>query len=185
MFSTSVRLTGVCDVRPYTMTLMLPYDKIASRDDRAFPLDEFAAYPRLIVMDWREEEPRILKAFFKATGLPIDTAKLETSSTSEYYQLVRGDVRIDVPWSENVSAQHSMLVALQQLFGATHSIRYLNHAAVSDGGYFVVETNDAWRSLNTRNPNVRWFFTPIDLLPDVFKSDVELLARIGKEYGDA
>jgi hypothetical protein len=162
---------------------MHPYDKIVSRDDRSFPLDDFSTYSQLLLVDWKEEEPRILSAFFNATGLSSDGAKLYVDDKSQYYQLVRGDVRIDVPWGDEISAQHSMLVALQRVFGASHSIRYLNHA-FGDTGYFVVETNESWRRLESQNPNVRWFFTPIELLPDVFKSDVDALAQVGRRYGE-
>ncbi|MBA8888292.1 hypothetical protein FHW12_002516 [Dokdonella fugitiva] len=162
---------------------MHPYDTIVSRDVGAFPLDEFSKYPRFMPVDWREEEPRILSAFFKATGLPAEGTALEMDERTSYYQLVRGSERVDVPWGDEASAQHSMLVALQRMFGASHSIRYLNHGC-ADTGCFVVETNEDWRSLERANPHVRWFFTPIDLLPDVFKSDVDDLVRVGKTYGE-
>lgn len=164
---------------------MSPYDKITSRNDRSFPFDDFSTYPRLMIVDWREEEPRILKAFFKATELPADGTVLEMDDATQYYQLVRGDLRVDVPWGDEASAQHSTLVALQRLFGTSHSIRYLNHAAFGDTGYFLVETNETWRRLESQNPHVRWFFTPIEILPDVFKSDVEMLSQAGERYSDA
>lgn len=160
---------------------MHPYDTIVSRDVDAFPLDGFLDYPRLMSVDWREEEPRMLSAFFKATGLPADGTALEMDDRTSYWQLVRGSDRVDVPWGDEVSAQHSMLVALQRVFGASHSIRYLNHGC-TDTASFVVETNEDWRRLESANPHVRWFFTPIERLPDVFKSDIDDLSNVGKTY---
>jgi len=164
---------------------MHPYDKITSRDSRLFPIDDFSAYPRLILVDWREEEPRILKAFFKATGLSPDDTALEMDERAQCYQLVRDDVRFNVPWGPEASAQHSMLVALQQAFCASHSIRYLNQAALSDTGCYVVESNETWQLLEAQYPHVRWFFTPLELLPDTFKSDIEELRQIGARYAGA
>lgn len=164
---------------------MHPYDKITSRDSERFPASDFSTYPRLILVDWREEEPRILDAFFKATGLAPNEATLEMDDKTSYYQLVRGDRRFEVPWGPKTSAQHFMLVALQQAFGSTHSIRYLNHVALSDAGAYVVETNETWQSLEKQHPHVRWFFTPLDLLPDTFNTNVEELRRIGARYGEA
>jgi hypothetical protein len=164
---------------------MHPYDKIISRDSQLFPVDDFSAYPRLIVVDWREEEHRILKSFFKATGLAPEGATLEMDDKTQYFQLVRGDFRIDIPWGAEASAQHSMLLALQQAFASTHSIRYLNHAAFGDAGGFVVETNETWRVLENQYPHVRWFFTPLALLPDTFKSNEKELHRVGAIYGAA
>lgn len=142
-------------------------------------------YHKLIRVDWREEERRILAAFIEATGLPADNAALEMDDKTQYYQLVGDSFRIDVPWGDNVSAQHSMLAALQQAFAATHSIRLLNRAVLGDTGCFLVETNETWRLLEEQNPHVRWFFTPIELLPDTFNSDTEILERIGTQYSDA
>ena len=161
---------------------MLPYDRITSRDNAAFPLDEFIDYAHTLAVDWREEEPRILRAFLRATGLPADDARLEMDPKTECYDLVRGALRIAVPWGEAVSAQHSMVRALDEAFRDSHAIRYLNHAALGDGSWFVVETGEAWTTLEDRNEHVRCFFTPVDRLPDTFKADIDKLAAAGARY---
>ena len=161
---------------------MFPYDNILSHDNELFPFDDFSSYPRLMFVDWKEEEPRILQAFFKAAALPADGTRLEMDDATQYYQLIHGDKSAEVPWGDDISAQHSMLVALQKVFGTTRSIRYLNHAASGDTGYFLVETNETWQELEKNNPHVRWFFTPVELLPDTFTTDVEVLSQVGGKY---
>ncbi|HTU68340.1 MAG TPA: hypothetical protein VMF52_20525 [Steroidobacteraceae bacterium] len=159
-----------------------PYDKIASRDAQSFPYDDFFKYPRRLLVDWKEEEPRILDDFLAATGLPADGTRLVMNDKTQFYQLARGNAWADVPWSKTSSAQHSMVAALQKVFGATHSIRYLNNADVSDTGFFAVETHETWRQLEKRYPHVKWFFTPIELLPDTFNTDAKTLNEIGQRY---
>lgn len=53
---------------------------------------------------------------------------------------------------------------------------------MGDGSWFVVETREAWTKLEDRNEHVRWFFTPVDRLPDTFKADIDELAAAGARY---
>jgi len=161
---------------------MHPYDKIVTRDCNAFPVEDFLDYPRAIAVDWREEEPRILRSFLAATGLSSDEARLEMDDKSGYYDLVRRVSRYAVPWGEGQSAQHSMLLALQKAFDNSHSLRYLNHSALGDTGRFIVETRETWSELERNNPEVRWFFTPVERLPDTFHSSPEELSEVGERY---
>ena len=57
---------------------------------------------------------------------------------------------------------------------------------MGDTGYFVVEAKETWQMLESQNPHIQWFFTPIEILPDVFKSDFKILSQVGEQYaGDA
>lgn len=161
---------------------MTPYEKIVSREHKDFPFDDFMDYPRLLLVDWREEEPRIVRSFLKAAGFPADEVRLARDPAIGWYRMSRGDASLTLPESDEVSAQHSTLVALQRLFGTTHGIRYLNHVAFGDTGYFVVETREVWGRLEERQPHVRWFFTPMDILPDVFKASLQQLAAAAQRH---
>jgi len=165
---------------------MQAFDKIASRDNAQFPFADFMNHGRLLAVDWRAAEDEILDAFFRATGLPNSDASLEWDAAAQHMKLRHQGQVIPVARGAGVSAQHSMLRALQKVHEGSHSIRYLNHvAAGNDTAFFVVETTDAWRRLEQANPHVRWFFTPIDLLPDVFESSPAELTAAGSRYANA
>jgi hypothetical protein len=80
------------------------------------------------------------------------------------------------------SAQHAAVRTLQTIYAGTHSIRYLNHAAPGDTAYFVVETPAAWSALEAANPLVRWFFTPLEYLTDIFEGSSGNLTEAARLY---
>lgn len=162
------------------------YDQITSRDPAAFPFQAFLGYPRLLMVDWREEERRILSGFFKATGLSREGIDLEWDEPLGRMIFVHPGGRIELARGDGTSAQHSMLMALQQVYGASHPIRCLSYeVAAGDTGYFFVEERNTWARLEQDYPLVRWFFTPIELLPDTFEGDHAALREAARRYAEA
>src|SRR5689334_6249972 len=119
---------------------MHPFDKITNRDNAAFPFKLFTRYPRLFMVDWRESEDWIAKAFLRAAGLPESETTWHWDEAASAGTYVSRGRSYRVPPRDGQSAQHAAVKALQAIYAGSHSIRYLNHAAVGDTAYFVVET---------------------------------------------
>ncbi len=162
-----------------------PYSQIASRDNSEFPIHEFFQYPHLFAVDWREAEDWMLELFITATGISPDGASLSWDDKTKVMNFTVRDRTVAIPSTGGISAQHGMLMALQTLYGDTHSIRHLNHVTGGDTVYVAVETNVDWQELDSSLPLVRWFFTPIQALPDVFQTPFDELSAIGARYAEA
>lgn len=162
---------------------MTPFAQITSRDDAAFPFDAFSRYPKLLVIDWREEEGSIVSKYCKLAGLAQDEATLVMDDATGWFNLIHKGGSLPIPWSEDVSAQHSTVVALQKAFGQAHAIRY-SQAAAGDSGFFIVETPQTWQRLEAENPHVRWFFTPVELLPDTVNASFDDIREAGRRYAE-
>ena len=162
---------------------MHPFDQIHSRDSGAFPFEAFNEYPRCFMVDWRAAPEDIADGFFSAAGL-AQLARL-TREGDDSLKLIHRDESLTLKLRPGVSAQHGLLEAFQAYFGIRHSMRYLNHVALGDTAYFVVQPTSTWARLELANPYVKWFFTPLDRLPDIFDSPFEKLAEAGKLYAEA
>jgi hypothetical protein len=160
-----------------------PYDLIRSRENADFPFDALQSYARSIAVDWREADETIVEHFLAATGLPADDARVRWDLSKPYALLDHAGVTHDVK-RDGRSAQDVMLRKLDELYGAKHQLRLLSHVANGDTAYLVVETPERWRELEAANPFVRWFFTPIGVLPDLFEGTFEDLAAAAKRYAD-
>jgi TPR repeat protein len=163
-------------------TPMRPFNLITSRDPGLFPWEALMEYEHLMAVDWREEENWIVERFCRASGLSREGINLTWNDAGDLLHLTYPGGSIDIEQGEGRSAQHSMIAALQTAFGATHSIRHLSHLEGSDTVYFVVETHTDWQDLEARNLHVRWFFTPIERIPDVFLSDYAALDEAAERY---
>lgn len=161
---------------------MHPFDKITSRDNDAFPFDDFLEYPHLLIVDWKEAENDMMERFFEAAELSNENTQLVWDEEAQLMKFTYHDKILPIPRGNEISAQHSMLMVFQQVYGNNYSIRYLNHVTAGDTGYFVVETPDFWQRLEIENPHVRWFFTPIECLPDTFETSFEELSEAGRRY---
>lgn len=163
---------------------MHPYSQIVSRTREEFPMDAFRAYPALMLVDWREAETTIAEQFFNATGLPSAGTEMVWDDQTEIMSFVHEGRAFPITRGEGASAQHSTLLVLQQVYGNRHSIRYLNHVTAGDWAYYAVETPATWKQLEEQYPLVRWFFTPIAFVPDVFASAYEELEQAGRSYAE-
>lgn len=161
---------------------MLPYSKIASRDPKAFPVRDFFSHPHLLAVDWRDDEGWMLKSFFKATAISDPSAGLTWDEPSKAMNFTVGGHGLAIRSSDDASAQHAMLLALQHFYGKTHSIRLLNHVINADTAYLMAETNEAWRQIEESFPLAKWFFTPIEALRDVFLTPFEEICAAGQRY---
>jgi len=161
---------------------MHPFDKITNRDNAAFPFKLFTSYPRLFMVDWREGEDWIAKAFLRAAGLPENETTWHWDEAASAGKYVSRGRSYPVPKHDGQSAQHAAVKALQALYADSHSIRYLNHAAAGDTAYFVVETPATWRALEAAHPLVRWFFTPLEYLGDIFEGSFDDHSEAAKLY---
>lgn len=161
---------------------MHPFDKVSSRDHAAFPFEQFASYSRLFMVDWRESEDWIAAAFLRAAGLPANETMWHWDEVACLGKFVSHGRSFPVHKRDGQSAQHAAVSALQEIYASRYSIRYLNHVTRGDTAYFVVETPAAWSALETANPLVRWFFTPLEYLPDIFEESFEELAEAARLY---
>jgi len=161
---------------------MHPFGKITSRDNAAFPFKEFTSYSRLFMVDWRESEDRIAEAFLYAAGLPANETTWHWNEEARLGKFVSRGRSFPLPKRDGQSAQHAAVSGLQEIYAGSHSIRYLNHVAPGDTAYFVVETPAAWNSLESANPLVRWFFTPLEYLADIFEESFEDLSKAARLY---
>ena len=161
---------------------MHPFDKVTNRDNAAFPFEQFTSYSRLFMVDWRESEDWIAEAFLRAAQLPANETTWHWDEVASLGKFVSRGRSFPVPRRNGQSAQQAAVCALQEIYADTHSIRYLNHVAPGDTAYFVVETPADWSSLESANPLVRWFFTPLEYLTDIFENSFEDLSEAAHLY---
>lgn len=161
---------------------MHPFDKIADRDPAAFPFQPFTSYAHLFMVDWREGEDGIAEAFLRAAGLPAKETTWHWDEATSLGKFVSRGRSYPVARGDGQSAQHAAVSALQEIYAGSHSIRYLNHVALGDTAYFVVETPATWSALETANPLVRRFFTPLAYLTDIFEGSFEDHGEAGDLY---
>lgn len=160
------------------------FSLIVSRNVEDFPFQELTEYRHTLAVGWRSSEDSIWEQFAHAiSALPTDCT-LHWDEDLQVSRFMHGASSIDIRPGDGVSAQHSMMMALQSVFGHVYSIRLLNNFDCGSDAYFVVETHSAWEELEVENAHVRWFFTPIELLPDTFESPVTLIEEMGKRYAD-
>ena len=162
---------------------MHPFDQIHSRDKEAFPFEAFRDYARCFVVDRRASAEDIAEGFFSAAGL-TQLARI-VRDDNDALTLIHRDVSLQIKLGADVSPQHALLLFFQEYFGIRHSMRYLNHATDIDTAWFVVQPTSTWARLDLANPFVKWFFTPLDRLPDIFDSSFEKLGEAGKLYAEA
>jgi hypothetical protein len=160
-----------------------PFDQIHSRDKDAFPLEAFREYPRCFMVDWRASAEDIAEGFFRAAGI-AQLARIDRDE-EDGLMLIHRDVSLPIRLPASTSPQHAMLTILQAYFGIRHSMRYLNHVTAADTAWFVVQPTNTWARLELANLYVKWFFTPLDRLPDIFDSPFEKLGHAGKLYAEA
>jgi hypothetical protein len=160
-----------------------PFDQILSRDKEAFPFAAFLEYPRCFVVDARASAEDIAEEFFRAAGIS-QLARIDRGEDDGLI-LIHRDVSLPLRLPPSSSTQHAMLTVLQAYFGIRHSMRYLNHVTAADTAWFVVQPTNTWARLELANPYVKWFFTPLDRLPDIFDSPFEKLGQAGKLYAEA
>ena len=160
-----------------------PYDLVTSRDNAAFPFDAVQAYPRSFAVDWRESDEGIVESFLKSAGLPPNDAQVRWDLAKPYALLHHAGVTHDVR-RDGRSAQDAMLRKLDELYGAGHQVRIVSHVAQGDTAFFVVETPERWAALEAANPHVRWFFTPIGGLPDLFEGTFDELGEAARRYAE-
>ncbi len=161
---------------------MHPFDKITSRDNAAFPFELLTSYARLFMVDWREAEDWIAREFSRAAGLPANEIAWHWDDAAGAGAFVSRGRRFPVPRPDGLSAQHAAVSELQRIYAGSHSIRYLNHVAPGDTAYFVVESPATWKALETSNPLVRWFFTPLEYLADAFQESFDDLGEAARLY---
>ena len=161
---------------------MHPFDKITNRDNAAFPFRELTSDPRLFMVDWREGEDFIAEAFLRAAGLPANETTWHWDEATNVGKFISRGRSFPVPRRDGQSAQHAAVCALQEIYAGSHAIRYLNHVAQGDTAYFVVETPETWRALETANPLVRWFFTPLEYLADIVEGSFEDHSEAARLY---
>jgi hypothetical protein len=160
-----------------------PFDQIHSRDKDAFPFDAFRDYARCFMVDWRASAEDIAEGFFSAAGL-VQLARIARDDNGAL-TLIHRDVSLQLKLNPATSPQHALLILFQAYFGIRHSMRYLNHVTPGDTAWFVVQPTSTWARLELANPYVKWFFTPLDRLPDIFDSTFEKLGEAGKLYAEA
>lgn len=173
---------GIIRERDLIPSALYPYDLISSRDNDSFPFDEITSYPHTLQVSWRAGEDSIVDDFFRATGLSSEGISLKWDEHAKIMRFYYPGGSIDIKRGNGTSSQHSMLMALQTVFGTTHSIRYVNLGDAASTALFVVEKHSRWNELENNNQFVRWFFTPITLLADTFESDVKVLQAAGRRY---
>jgi hypothetical protein len=159
-----------------------PYDLIVSRDNDAFPFEQFLGYPRCFMIDWRAAPIDIAEDFIEAAGLTQRATLALDTADPEVIVLRHVDTARFRPNHPSFSPQHQVLKMLQMHFGIRHSIRLLNHVTNGDTAYCVVEPLSGWERLEKANPHVRWFFTPYQLLPDIMKASYEEIAECGRKH---
>jgi hypothetical protein len=160
-----------------------PFEQIHSRDKEAFPLGDFREYARCFIVDRRAPAEDIAESFFSAAGIS-QLARI-TRDENDELMLIHRDVSLQIRLPAGTSPQHALLAVLQAYFGIRHSMRYLNHVTGADAAWFVVQPTNTWARLELANPYVKWFFTPLDRLPDIFDSSFEKLSEAGKLYAEA
>ncbi len=161
-----------------------PYSAITGRDRDAFPLRAFQSSGRCFAVDWRDGEDAILEAFAKAADVAMDEVSLQWDEAAAHMNLVHAGKTNPVRRDRH-GAQHAMVLVLQQVFGQTHAIRLINQVTLGDDtAWFMVESPQQWQHLEQSNPHLRWFFTPVELLPDVFNADTDEIAEAGRRYAD-
>jgi hypothetical protein len=160
-----------------------PFDEIHSRAKETFPIEAFREYPRCFMIGRRASAEDIAEGFFRAAGL----SQLARISRDDHdaLTLIHRDVSLQIKLPPAASPQHALLNVFQEYFGIRHSMRYLNHVTAADTAWFVVQPTSTWARLELANPYVKWFFTPLDRLPDIFDSSFEKLGEAGKLYAEA
>ena len=151
------------------------YRQIISTESREFPVDALSDYSHCITVDWRDAEDDVLCAFLAAVSdfrLPLN---LQLLSCAGEKTLSDGVQMVSLQTGDSVSAQHAMLMALQGLCGECLAIRYVHDVFDGDTVCFMVETPEVWTRLEQENPHIRWFFIPIELIPDTFTTPVSQL----------
>jgi hypothetical protein len=166
------------------MTTDAPYHLIADREPSQFPFAAVQSYRHCFAVDWRESDMDIVERFLTAAGLPAHDAKVRWEAAPGHSVLTRNGLDHAVPL-EGRSAQDAMLRVLATVYRATHGIRSLSHVALGDTAYFVVETPSDWAGFEIQNPLVRWFFTPIERLPDLFTTSFDDLAEAARSFAKA
>jgi hypothetical protein len=161
------------------------YSKITNTKGAELPFEEFTMHPHCLIVDWREAEEDILEAFLAATGEPRDEVDLRPDEASNVMIVAKGEEVIPIRKGKGVSSQHSMLLALQNLYGSSHAIRYLHDVEEGDTAYFMVESPETWQRLEQENPNIRWFFVPIEVVPDTFETPSDQLRAAARRYYSA
>ncbi len=132
---------GIVRERDLIPSALHPYDLISSRDNNAFPFDEIESYPHTMLVSWRAGEDSILDDFLRATGLPSEGISLKWDEHAKIMRFYYPGGSINIKSENGTSSQHSMLMALQTVFGATHSIRYVNLGEAASTAFFVVENH--------------------------------------------
>ena len=162
---------------------MHPFDQIHSRDKDAFPFEAFHDYARCFVVDQRSSAEDVAEGFFRAAGL-AQLARI-VRDDKDVLTLIHRDVSLQIKLRPDTSQQHALLTFFQEYFGIRHSMRYLNHVTAGGTAWFVVQPMSTWARLELANPFVKWFFTPLERLPDIFDSSFEKLGEAGKLYAEA
>jgi len=160
-----------------------PFDQIHGRDKESFPFDAFRDYARCFVVERYASAEDIAEGFFGAAGL-AQLARV-VRDDKDGLTLIHRDVSLQIRLRPDISPQHALLEFFQEYFGIRHSMRYLNHVTGDGIGWFVVQPTSTWARLELANPYVKWFFTPLDRLPDIFDSSFEKLGEAGRLYAEA
>jgi hypothetical protein len=160
-----------------------PFDQIHGRDKETFPSEAFHDYARCFTVDRDASAEDIADGFFRAAGL-AQLARIVRDEKNAL-TLVHRDVSLRIELPPDTSPQHALLLFFQDYFGIRHSMRYLNHVTANGTAWFVVQPVSTWARLELANPFVKWFFTPLDRLPDIFDSTFEMLGEAGKRYAGA
>jgi hypothetical protein len=173
---------GTIMERDFLRTPNYPYDRIESLEVEAFPLKHFQDDTHFFSIDWREGEDWIHSRFAKAANVSERDLKISWDDAKEC-MTIELEGKPQPIKQASYSSQHSMLLLLQKTYRKQLSIRFLNHIALGDDtAYFAVETIDKWRTLEESNSLIRHFFTPIELLPDIFNSGAEAIVEAGRKY---
>ena len=162
---------------------MHPFDQIEGREKETFPFDAFRDYARCFTVDRLASAEDIADGFFGAAGL-AQLARI-VRDEKDALTLIHRDVSLRIKLAPDTSPQHALLTFFQEYFGIRHSMRYLNHVNGEGTAWIVVQPTNTWARLELANPFVKWFFTPLDRLPDIFDSSVEKLGEAGKQYAEA
>jgi hypothetical protein len=175
----------VMNERDFIPTLAYPYDHIESSDLNSFPFKHFQEHPHFFNVDWREGEDWILTNFSRSAKVAESDISLDWDDAKEMMFAIVRNQKIPVK-RPDFSTQHSMLLLLQKVYESTLSIRFLNHVTLADDtAWFAVETAETWNNLEKNYPLVSHFFTPIDILPDIFSSPSKKIAEVGIQYADS
>ena len=160
------------------------YRRIISTDSREFPTDALLDDSHCLTVDWRDAEDDVLSAFLVVISdfrLPLNLQLLNCAGGKT---LSDGVQMVPLQTGDSVSAQHAMLMALQGLCGERLAIRYVHDVFDGDTVCFMVETPEVWTRLEQENPHIRWFFIPIELIPDTFTTPGSQLHAVAQCFFD-